>query len=360
MTHIPYESLRALLSDQRILLVGGAGFIGHNFALELARLGAAVEIVDNLAVNNLIDNGFDPSRDPVRRHAYQSFLMARFAHLREAGIGLRCVDARQSLDLAGVVESFDPTKIVHMAAIASAVDARHTPGLAFDLQLGILRHVLEIARLRTNRVNQVMLMSSSTVYGDFKGDSVDEDTPKSPKGIYATAKLMGEQLLETYRDQYGVGTTVIRPSALYGERCISRRVSQIFIENALTGKPLLLEGGGDGKLDFTYITDLVQGMVRAAALHRGVEDSETFNLTYGRARTIAELAGIVSDIIPKAILEERPRAKDKPVRGTLSTARAQAKLGFRAKWGLDTGYRRYCEWYVEQWERAKRGVVANI
>ena len=129
-------------------------------------------------------------------------------------------------------------------------------------------------------------------------------------------------------------------------------MSQVFIENALSGKPLLLEGGGDGRLDFTYIKDLVDGLVRALALHEGVGSSETFNITFGNARTIADLAAVVKSIVPHAVIEERPRAEDKPVRGTLSTARAKTTLGFEPQWPLEEGYRRYCEWYVEQWEKS--------
>ena len=354
MSHIPYESLAPKLADQRIMLIGGAGFIGHNLALELARMGATVMIVDNLMVNSLIENSFVEEQDPVQRTAYRNFLNERFGLLRSSHVQLRNADARLLADLGRCFEEFDPTKVVHMAAIASAVDAKKEPGLAFDLQLITLRNTLELVRPKTDRINQVMFMSSSTVYGDFEGDSVDERASPRPEGIYANAKFMGERLIRTYRTQYGLGTTVIRPSALYGERCISRRVSQMFIENALTGKPLLLEGGGDGRLDFTYIRDLVQGQVRALALHDGPDASNTFNLTFGNARTIADLAAVVKSIVPEAILEERPRAVDKPVRGTLSIERAQSVLGFQPEYGLEDGYRQYCEWYVDAWRRAQR------
>lgn len=354
MTHIPYDTLRDKLKGQRILLIGGAGFIGHNLALELANMGAGVMVADNLMVNSLIENSFEPDRDPTQRGAYQDFLLSRFSLLRAAGVELRNCDARILADLGRVFEEYDPTKVVHLSAIASAVDAKAEPGLCFDLQLITLRNTLELVRPKVDRINQTMFMSSSTVYGDFEGDSVDETTFPRPEGIYANAKFMGERLVRTYRTQYGLGTTVIRPSALYGERCISRRVSQVFIENALTGKPLLLEGGGDGRLDFTYIKDLVQGQVRALALHEKPEDSSTFNLTFGNARTIADLAAIVKSVVPDAILEERPRAVDKPIRGTLSTERAQKVLGFKPEWTLEEGYKQFCQWYVDAWEKAKR------
>jgi nucleoside-diphosphate-sugar epimerase len=354
MSNITMESIAARLAGQRVMLVGGAGFIGHNLALKLAELRIETMIVDNLVVNNLIDNEYTAERSAVFRTLYLNFLLDRFAMLREVGVKLRNVDARNSIDLNKAFNDFAPTKIVHLAAIASAVEARKDPGLAFDLQLTTLRNVLELARLRGNTVNEIMFLSSSTVYGDFETDTVDETVRPRPRGIYANGKYMGERLVRTYADQYGLGTTIIRPSALYGERCISGRVSQKFIENALTGKPLLLEGGGDGKLDFTYIEDLVEGMVRGLGMHAGNGTTNTFNITFGNARTIAELAAIIRETIPEAILEERPRALDKPIRGTLSTKRAEQVLGFKAKWTLETGYRRYVEWYVDQWRRAQR------
>ena len=351
--------IRRNLSGERVSLIGGAGFIGHNLAIGLRQAGADVQVVGNLMQNNLTTNVSDQNLDPFRRELNHGFLIQRFEMMRDAGIKLDNADARSMIDLPEVLRDFDPTKLVHLSAISSAVDAKHVPGHCFDLQLVTLRNVLEFTRLFPNSVNQLVLMSSSTVYGDFKTPTVDENTRPRPYGIYANAKYMAERLARTYNDQYDLGLTIIRPSALYGERCISRRVSQVFIENALMGKPLLLEGSGNGRLDFTYVYDLVDGIVRSMAVDREPESSITFNMTCGNARTIAELADIVKSVIPTAIFEERPRDKIKPVRGALSTKRASETLNFRPQWPLEIGYKRYCEWYVEQWERTQRVVFAN-
>lgn len=350
MTGIPYESIAGRLAGRRVMLIGGAGFIGHNVAIELRRIGVEAMVVDNLMVNSLVDNAYHDRGEPHKRQLNLHFLRQRFEMMREAGVELRNADARNLGDLIRLFAEFDPTEVIHLSAIASAVEARKDPGLCFDLQLLTLRHILELCRLQHDSVNQVMLMSSSTVYGDFETPTVDETTRPRPRGIYANTKYMAERLLRNYAFQHGLGVTVIRPSALYGERCVSRRVSQAFIENALAGKPLLLEGGGSGRLDFTSIKDLVEGMVRALAIHGGRGTSDTFNLTFGNARTIAELAAIVKELVPSTRLEERPAANDKPIRGTLSTAKAESRLGFKARWGLETGYRQYCEWYIDQWE----------
>lgn len=346
--------IREKLSGSKILLVGGLGFIGHNLALLLARYGAKVTVMDNMMVNSVVDHAFSPEGESFKQTLNLRFLFDRIRLLKEAGVALVNGDARLERDINLCMDQVRPNKVVHLAAIASAVEARKQPGLMFDLQLVVLRNILEYARSPGNDyIDQIMLLSSSTVYGDFEGDSVDENTRPQPRGIYANSKYMGERLMRTYSQQYGLGTTIIRPSALYGERCVSRRVSQAFIENALMGKPLLLEGGGDGKLDFTYIDDLTDGMARALAFHGGRDTTNTFNLTFGGARTIAELAAIIKDLLPEAILEERPRANDKPIRGTLSIERAEKVLGYKSNWPLERGYRQYCEWYIEEFRRAK-------
>lgn len=350
--------IRRNMSGDRVSLVGGAGFMGHNLALGLRQAGAEVQVVDNMMHNNLLANVSDQNLDPFLRELNHGFLMQRFEKMRDAGVQLAKADARSMTDLPEALSDFEPSKIVHLAGISSAVEARKNPGRCFDLQLVTLRNVLEFSRL-PNSVDQVVFLSSSTVYGDFETETVDESARPRPYGIYANAKYMGERLVRTYNDQYGLGVVIIRPSALYGERCISRRVSQVFIENALMGKPLLLEGGGDGRLDFTYIEDLVDGMVRSMALPSGPGETHTFNITYGNARTIAELASVVKSVVPNAILEERPRDEIKPIRGTLSVERARDVLDFHPQWPLEKGYKRYCEWYVDQWERTQHHMAAN-
>ncbi len=354
-----YQTSASGLEGERVLLIGGAGFIGHHLAIELRRLGVETMVVDNLSVNNLVANQETAELDPLRRQLYLNFLLDRFEAMRDAGVTFRNVDARLAIDLTRIFEEFEPTKVVHLSAIASAVEARKSPGLTFDVQLVTLRNILELCRSRVERGMHIVLMSSSTVYGDFEGASVDERVRPRPRGIYANTKYMAERLVREYR-QYGLSYSIVRPSALYGERCISGRVSQAFIENALSGRPLLLEGGGDGRLDFTYIHDLVHGIVLSMAVPKPNpgEDvfTRTFNLTFGNARTIAELAGIVREVVPDAVLEERPRVEEKPVRGTLETGLARDYLGFVPEWPLEKGYRRYCEWYAKEWQRAQRQV----
>jgi nucleoside-diphosphate-sugar epimerase len=343
----PFDNLR--LDGERVLLIGGAGFIGHHLALGCRAKGAEVMVMDNLQVNNLVKIVSDPSLDAPRRQLYINFVLERFQLMRDNGVELANIDARAMADFAVLFNEFAPTKVVHLAAISSAVDANKTPGLAYDLQISTLRNVLELCRLPGTHVDRIVFMSSSTVYGDFEGDAVDETIRPQPRGVYANGKYMGERMVREAWTLYNLPYTIVRPSALYGIRCVSGRVSQKFVENAIFGKPLLLEGGGGGRLDFTHIDDVVQGIILGMALDGG--RSRTFNITYGNARTIADLAEIIQEFIPNVIIEERPPAKEKPKRGTLMVDRAKEFLGFEPKIALDDGYRDYVQWYIEQAER---------
>jgi len=340
------------MDGERVLLVGGAGFIGHHLAVCLRQMGADVMVADDMQINNIVRIVSDDSIDDTRRELYIEFLLDRFAVMREAGVAIRNVDARLMPDFMRVFNEFMPTKAVHLSAISSAVTANKVPSLAYDLQITTLRNLLELCQLKDSLCNHVAFMSSSTIYGDFEGDEVDETVRPQPRGVYANGKYMGERMMREASSLFGIDYTIIRPSALYGDRCVSGRVSQKFIENALFGKPLLLEGGGGGKLDFTHIDDLVEGIARGLALDGG--RSRTFNITFGNARPISDLAKIIQEYIPDVVLEERPPAPEKPKRGTLRIDKAKEFLGFVPQKKLDVGYREYCEWYLKAWERVQR------
>ena len=113
----------------------------------------------------------------------------------------------------------------------------------------------------------------------------------------------------------------------------------------------MLEGGGGGMLDFTHIDDLVEGIIRSIALKGG--KNRTFNITYGNARKIEDLAKIIKEVIPNVEIKNAPAAPLKPKRGTLSVERSKTFLGFSPSRNIDTAYKEYCIWYKEQWEKLK-------
>ena len=184
------------------------------------------------------------------------------------------------------------------------------------------------------------------VYGDFLTPAVDEDHPLNSIGIYGALKVAGEKIVIAYDQVFDLPYTIVRPSALYGPRCISRRVSQLFIEDALAGEALRIEGDGSDRLDFTYIDDLVQGLV--LVLGHPEARGETFNMTYGESRSIAELAEVVQRHFPGTDVERVQRDKLMPVRGTLSVEKARRLLGYAPAHPLELGIQKYVAWYRER------------
>ncbi len=335
------------LKDEKIMLVGGAGFIGHHLALSLREKDADVMVVDNLQINNIVQMLSSHEYLVEQRNMYIKFILDRFELMRNKGVKFNNIDARDPSAMYDSYLLFKPTKIVHLAAISSAVVANQNPSLAYDIQINSLRNVLDLCKNHKELTNQVVFMSSSTVYGDFKEKSVNEEIRPQPRGVYANGKYMGERMVREAQSLFNLDYTIIRPSALYGIRCISGRVSQKFVENALLGRPLRLEGGGGGMLDFTHIDDLTEGIIRSMVYKKGL--SNTFNITYGDAKYISDLAKIIKLKIPNAIIEEAPIANDKPIRGTLEIDRAKKYLEFYPKISLEKGYESYCDWYIEQW-----------
>lgn len=326
------------LSNKRVALIGGAGFIGHNLALELSRLGAEVHIIDSLQVNNL--GAFSNASGDPNKSLYLGLIDERIQLLRNARIPMHVVEARDYHVLSRALGDIKPTEIVQLAAIAHANRANKDPYSTFDHSFRTLENALDYAR---GDGCHFVYFSSSMVYGNFEGDEVAEDRRCEPIGIYGALKYGGEKLVIAYNQVFRMPYTIVRPSALYGERCVSRRVGQAFIENAVRGRDLSVNGDGNDSLDFTYIGDLVQGIVLVLA--KPEARNETFNLTYGSARSLNQMASIVKEHFPRIVVKHQPRDALMPERGTLSVNKAKRMLGYAPQFPLEKGFVRYIDWY---------------
>jgi nucleoside-diphosphate-sugar epimerase len=328
------------LAGRRIALIGGAGFIGHNLALSLARRGARVAIVDSLQHNHLLAFVAE-TRKPIARDLSIRILHERLDLLRAADVPIHVLDARNYHKLSIALDAFEPQVIVHLAAIAHANRSNKDPYTTFDNSLVTLENALDNAR--SYRVDQFVYFSSSMVYGNFDGASVTEESPLEPLGIYGALKLAGEKMVIAYNQVFDLPYTIVRPSALYGPRCVSRRVGQIFIESALRGAELHVDGSGEDLLDFTYIDDLVHGI--ECTLEHPAAIGQIFNLTYGKARSIAEMAEVVREFFPDIRVVNKERDRLMPFRGTLSVDKARELIGYRPANPIEVGMPKYIEWY---------------
>lgn len=342
------------LKGLRIALIGGSGFIGHNLALTLAGLGAVVEIIDSLQVNNLLwllsGNG-----DSNNRELYIHMTNQRMSVLQEASIPVHVQDARDYQALNRILGQLRPQVVIHLAAVSHAGRSNKDPYSTFDHSLRTLENALDYSR---GNAEHFIFFSSSMVYGNFMSEEVDEDHPLNPMGIYGALKVSGEKIVQAYQQVFDLPYTIIRPSALYGPRCVSRRVGQIFIESALKGEKLRVDGDGAEKLDFTYIDDFVDGI--CLAIENPAARNEIFNLTYGRSSSIQDLVKVIQEHFPDVETEFVERDKLMPFRGTLSVKKAQRLLGYSPKNSIQVGFPKYIQWYKELFQEigARQAIAA--
>lgn len=329
------------LKDKRIVLIGGAGFIGHNLALKLKELKANVAIIDGLEVNNLL--AFSSSGDDIpNRELYLNIIQKRLDLLRKAHIPLYVQDARDYAALNHLINRINPNVMIHLAAVAHAGKSNKNPYSTFDHSLRTLENALDSAR---NNIDHFIYFSSSMVYGHFTSGQVTEETICNPLGIYGALKYAGERLVIAYNQVFNLNYTIIRPSALYGPRCVSRRVGQIFIENALQGLEVKISGDGSDRLDFTYIGDLVNGVINIITNKKSY--NQIFNITHGQSRSIDEMAKILKEHISEITIVYSEKDKLIPDRGTLSVDKAREMIGYNPQYPLEKGFVEYIQWYKD-------------
>jgi nucleoside-diphosphate-sugar epimerase len=334
------------IAGKKIIITGGAGFIGHNLALRLSALGASVNIVDSLQVNNLNAFALNDSNLPNQR-LYLNLLHERLALLHEAVIPVHVIDMRDYQMIGALFHELKPDAIVHLSAVAHANQANKSPYSTFDHSLRTLENALDCVRFRKDC--HFIYFSSSMVYGNFLDGYVKEETVCEPIGIYGALKFAGEKMVIAYNQVFDMPYTIVRPSALYGERCVSRRVGQVFIENALRGLDLEISGDGSDRLDFTYVNDVVNGVVRI--IESPNSRNQIFNLTYGQSRSIEEMVKVLNDHFPDIRIKYTPRDKLMPARGTLSMDKAKRLLDFEPQFPIEKGFVKYIEWYKDLFSR---------
>ena len=328
---------------KKILLVGGSGFIGHNLALVLKKRGHETYVIDSLSVNNLLSIS---DAEIKNKDLYSKILNNRIELLNNNKIFFKKVDARDNALTKKVYHEINPDIIIHLAAVSHANKSNKDPHHTYENSIVTLESSLEGARKNNSHL---IFLSSSMVYGEFPPSGVTESSPCNPIGIYGNLKYAAEIMIKSYNQVFDMPYTIIRPSALYGERCVSRRVGQIFIENAIQGNDIIINGDGNDQLDFTYIKDLVDGIEKCCSNENAI--NQIFNMTYGNSRKINDLLDLLKKEFPNVKTKYIDNEKFMPKRGTLLNYKAKDMLNFNPKFTIETGYKKYINWYKSFWEK---------
>ena len=320
---------------KNILITGGLGFIGTALAKKIIEKnkGKLCILLDNFGgyINPSIGSFYD-------------YRKLRLQAINKDKYKIERTDTNNFKSVLSIIKKYKPEVIYHTAALplakVSNVNADEAKQGSIDSTINLIDAVN--ISLKENELKRFVYISSSMVYGDFKKNTVMEDDTKRPKEAYGVMKYCGEKITEGLCKLYGLKYSIIRPSAVYGPTDMNRRVSQLFVEGARKNKKLIVEGGEE-KLDFTYIEDLVDGITKCIDNKNAY--NQIFNLTYGSACSVSEMAEIIKEHFPKINLRSVNRDKLMPKRGTLNVDKAKELLNYNPSWPLKKGYPQYIEWY---------------
>ncbi len=323
------------------MVTGGLGFIGSHIARRLL----ADQHVDKVVLLDHYGGFISPARDGF----------VDYRRMRIAGIEESIIIERAQVEYGNLVQrlvrKYRPVYIFHLAALPLAKPDNINVEEAIQGSVMSTSFLLETCNMLGKEDGycpaRFVYTSSSMTYGDFQYSPADEEHPQNPKGIYGTMKLAGENICRGLSGLYGIPYTIIRPSAVYGPTDMNRRVTQIFVENALSGRKLVIQGR-DEKLDFTFVEDTAKGFVLAATHENGA--GQTFNITSGHAHTLVEFAEALKVHVPGLEYEIRSRDASRPRRGTLSIEKAVRLIGFRPDYDLAKGVAKYIEFAREHWK----------
>ena len=309
----------------KILVTGGAGFIGHGVVAKLEKQGHEVCVIDNFT-----NYGIIPEQEIKSLHA------ERLARLKTTSI--HHADIKNYHDISQVFEECRPDVVIHCAAFprAKVVDANPTEGCAV-LTSGLI-NLLRASELW--KVRRFVYISSSMVYGDFNLIGY-EDMKCEPKGIYGILKLAGESLTRDHCERANLDYVILRPSAVYGPLDVEDRVVSKFLTAAIQNKEIVVHGR-DELLDFTYVDDCVRGIVRAANSFNS--SGRTYNITRGQGRTLLEAAEIAIKVAGGGRIKLGGADPTFPSRGTLSNMRAGQDFGYHGRVDIEQGFQTYYEW----------------
>lgn len=309
---------------ERVLITGGAGFLGSTLAFRLCGRHEVV-ILDSLRRNSLGCLGL----------------------LGHTGVRLIRGDVADMDCVFAASEGCQ--RVVHMASVAGVTAVEADPAETLRTAVVGTTNVLEACR-RVPGLQRVVILSSSEVYGPHAEDSGEDDVavPDGATGArwsYAAGKLAAERLGFYYHDRFGLPVTVVRPFNVYGPAQVGEGAVHAFVDRALSGEPLLINNGGGQVRAWCYVDDLIAGLL--PVLRDDAAVGRVFNLgNPDQAVTVRKLAEMVVRLSGSdSRLEERFRpGPDVQVRRP-DISRAQRLLGFAPAVGLEEGLSRTVEWY---------------
>lgn len=307
----------------RVLVTGGAGFIGSH-------------VVDRLRAHGVEPLIFDQQRSPHHRdveHFIGSVLDVEALRIAMGGVHA----------------------VIHLAAVADVKEVFEDPFYSETVNTRGTICILEAAR--RCRVKRVIYGSTTWVYSDCPVPEVDEETPiPPPSHFYTATKLASEFYCRSYASLYGLEYTILRFGIPYGPRAREGAVIPIFVDKALRGEPLTLAGDGMQFRQFIYVEDLAEGIVLSL---KSAAENRIYNLDGGACISIRQIAETIRDLVGNVEIQTTPARPGDFSGKRVSSRRALAELGWEATTPFREGMKRYVEWHQSR-EKQKQEVWDRV
>lgn len=307
------------MKNQRVLVTGGAGFIGSNLAEELAKDNEVV-ILDNLSSGRMENIKGILEKDNVK------FIKGS---INDCKLLKECFK--------------DIDYVFHLAALASVPGSIRDPIASNFVNVNGTLNVLIAAR--DNHIKKVVNTSSCAIYGDPSVVPVGETAMLNPKSPYAVTKLAGEYYCSVFGEVYGLSTVSLRYFNVYGPRQDPKSeyaaVIPAFITRVLDDKPPVIYGDGLQTRDFVFIKDIVRANILAA------ESKETgvFNIGSGASVTITGLADRIITLLGKDIEPLYEEKRDGDIRQSFADISKAQAFGYEPEYSLEEGLRESIRWF---------------
>jgi UDP-glucuronate 4-epimerase len=313
---------------KHLLITGAAGFIGSHLVDHLLAGGAKhITVVDDF------NNFYDPQikRTNVSKHLEDSRYRLVEADIRD----------RAALEKVFVGNQFDC--IIHLAARAGVRPSLSEPALYTETNINGTLNLLELAR--QNNIRQFVFGSSSSVYGINAKVPFSEDDPiRQPISPYAATKGAGELLCHTYSHLYGIRCVCLRFFTVYGPRQRPDLAIHKFANLISAGKPIPVFGDGTTRRDYTYIDDIIAGVM--AAIEYDKSNYEVINLGESRTVELRELIALLErELDTHAIIDRQsPQPGDVP-QTFADIGKARRLLSYNPQTQIEEGARRFVQWF---------------
>ena len=315
---------------EKILVTGGAGFIGSVLTKTLAERGSEVVMIDNF------NDYYDPQLKEARIKKF----------LKGCKFKLYRGDIRDEKLIEKFFKKERPDKVVHLAAMAGVRNSLLNPKLYADVNIMGSINLLEMAV--KYKIKNFVFASSSSVYGNNKkipfSESDSVDTPISP---YAASKKADELIAHTYNHIYGLNVTALRFFTVYGPWGRPDMALFKFTKNILEKKPIEVYNHGKMSRNFTYIDDIVSGILTVLDKCKGYE---VMNIGGDKEETLMRFIEVIEENVGKIAKKKMLPMQPGDVPATVADISKLRKLGWEPKTRIEEGIANFVNWYREYYK----------